>query len=286
MNYSGVKNALPYPGFNYTQQNLDSLKLINTYLLYIYTYICKYKNFDQDDRHEFILYFYPTLRKALHTFRYKGIPFEHYLTFLVSRRIKTFLKNKMRAKELKNITNIIFQSHKSPSLSPCYPQYEINNRIKKILAISARGKIQNNAARKRFLFFIAKKAKDLTLDDLELVSQLTDYKQNWLHDKMFELKRNLKQREKRLNLYIERKNKLFLKVILLERKIFKESDSTQKQILHKKLKKINKHYTSILKKINKISLSPSHREIAQVLDVPKGTIDTSLYKLKYLLRNI
>ncbi len=286
MNHTGVKNALPYAAFSCAQQSIDKLKLINTYLTYIYTYIGKCKYFDQDDRHEFILYFYPVLKKALYTFRYKGVPFEHYLSFLVSRRIKTFLKNKLNAKDLRNITAAIFQSHESPRTATHTSPHEINSRVKKILAISAMGKIENNAARKRFLFFIAKKVKDLTLDDIEFASYLTDYKQNWLHYKLYKLKQELKEKEERLTLYIERKNKLFLKIILLEKKILKEIDYKQKQILNNKLIKTNNHFKSILEKISKTSLSPSHREIAKALNIPKGTIDTSLYKLKYLIKSV
>ncbi|MBN1797150.1 MAG: hypothetical protein JW822_01145 [Spirochaetales bacterium] len=285
MNHSGIKSALPFAALSCAQHSVCTLRLTNTYLKYIYTYITKCKYFDQDDRHEFILYFYPILNKALHSFRYKGVPFEHYLSFLVSRRIKTFLKNKLKANDLSNITSTIFQSHEPPYSVTATPSPEINSRIKKILAISAMGKIENNAARKRFLFFIAKKAKDLTVDDIELASHLTDYKQNWLQDKLCELKQELQQKEERLKRYIERKNRLFLKTILLEKKILTEVDHKQKQILNKKLRKTNNHFKSILNRISKTSLSPSHREIAEVLNIPKGTIDTSLYKLKHLIKS-
>ena len=286
MNHTGAKSVPCFAALSCAQHSINTYKLINTYLKYIYAYITKCKYFDQDDRHEFILYFYPILSKALRSFRYRGIPFEHYLSFLVSRRIKTFLKNKVKAKDLNAITSTLFHSHETPHSVSDVPAHEINLRIKKILDIGARGKIENNAARKRFLFFIAKRVKDLTVDDIELASHLTDYKQAWLHNKLCELKQELKQKEERLARYIERKNKLFLKTILLEKKILKEVDHKQKQILHNKLRATHNHFRSILKKISKTSLSPSHREIAAVFNFPKGTIDTSLYRLKHLLKGI
>ena len=72
----------------------------------------------------------------------------------------------------------------------------------------------------------------------------------------------------------------------LEKKILKETDQKQKQILTKKLMKAHYQFNSMLKRISKASLSPSHREIAKVLNIPKGTIDTSLYRLKYLIKNV
>ncbi len=269
-------------GYNYR----PSPELVNRYLIHIYKYICRYKYFDMDDCHDFILDFYPTLTKALHRFRNVGIPFEHYLSFLIGRRVKTFLKQKLRIKDLKYLNAFFYPVNDSPSDDIKCADAEIDPKVKKILEINDKGKIDNKAARKRFLFYAAKRADALTPEHIELIAALTNCERRWLEQAVFTLKAQLADKKEHLCRYIQRKNKLFLHKLLLEKKIRREIDPIKKQEQTGLLRKVDRQIRHIRRKISGLVISPSHHDLAKTLNFPKGTIDTALYRLKYLIKSV
>jgi hypothetical protein len=265
------------------RQNPD---LINAYLTHIYKYIRRYKYFDADDCHDFILYFYPTLIKALQNFRDMGKPFEYYLSFLITRRVKTFLKRKLHSKELAHTSASLYALNGRLYTESAEPEPEPDPRIKKILEINNKGKIDNQAARKRFLLYAVKRADDLTPEHVEMVAALTRCEEQWLRRIVFRFKSELESKQKRLSRYVRRKNSLFVQKIMLEKKIRRELNRENKIELRNELRKTNELFKEVLRRIRRLSMSPSHREMAGALSIPKGTIDTSLSRLKHLIKRV
>jgi len=162
----------------------------------------------------------------------------------------------------------------------------LDAKIRKILAIEKNGIITNKAAGKRLLFYVAARANELSPENIEFISRITGFNNDWLCGRIAQLKRGMENKDRRINHYIERKNRLFCRVILLEKKLIRETDNGQKEIILRQLKKTKALFTAGLKKIERATTYPSHREIAAILGVPKGTVDTSLYRLKNIAESV
>jgi hypothetical protein len=286
MQHAMARQNTPHPASGCGTNYRPSPELVNRYLIHIYNYVRKYKYFDMDDCHDFILDFYPTLIKALQGFRNMGVPIEHYLSFLIGRRVKTFLKRKLHINDLSYLNAFFYPANDPLAADIKHPDAEVDPRIKKILEINDKGKINNKAACKRFLFYAAKRADELTPEHIEMIAALTNCEQLWLEQAVTALKAELAGKKKRIRLYIQRKNKLFLHRLLLEKKIRKEIDPIKKQEQEGRLRLVNAQLRRIHSKINGLAVSPSHHDLAKTLNFPKGTIDTALYRLKYLIKRV
>jgi hypothetical protein len=94
------------------------------------------------------------------------------------------------------------------------------------------------------------------------------------------LRANLYKQELRLHRLYRRQNKVFTKIILLQRDLLWEADPEAKAELALRLCELRRALRSVQRKIRHVRLHPSNREIAELLQIPKGTIDTSLYWLR------
>jgi len=94
------------------------------------------------------------------------------------------------------------------------------------------------------------------------------------------LRSNLYKRELRLHKLYRRQNKIFMKIFLFQRDLLWEVDPEIKSELALSLCELRTTLRSVQRKIRRVRLHPSNREIAELLQVPKGTIDTSLYWLR------
>jgi hypothetical protein len=56
--------------------------------------------------------------------------------------------------------------------------------------------------------------------------------------------------------------------------------SPQSELLHRYLERAYSNYATIKQRLASINLEPSNRQIAEVLGIPKGTVDSTLYALK------
>jgi DNA-directed RNA polymerase specialized sigma24 family protein len=75
------------------------------------------------------------------------------------------------------------------------------------------------------------------------------------------------------------------RIFLLERDLLLEVEPDLRSELVLSLNELRGRLRSLQRKTRRVRLHPSNREIAELLDIPKGTIDTSLYWLRRQLRN-
>ena len=98
------------------------------------------------------------------------------------------------------------------------------------------------------------------------------------------LRANLYQRELRLHQLYMRQNKIFTKILLFQRDLVWEVDPALKTEIALSLSQLRVRLRTLQRKIRGVKLRPSNREIAELLQIPKGTVDTSLFWFRRQLR--
>jgi mRNA-degrading endonuclease RelE of RelBE toxin-antitoxin system len=250
--------------------------------LYVFHLLQKYSILDEDMKQELFLSFLPYLEKIIESFSFRGIPFEVFLKFILKRRVKSLLRCCRRTSLVWDVTRdrSFAQVYFTDEESPCAP----HGRLATVLGIGPDGMIMKKAARKRFLVWAFTQSRNLSLTDIAAISGLTGYREEWVAEKVTLLKESLLKKEARLEKLSERRNCLFFKARLLEMRIQRELDADTRAVLVAKLAKKRVSLANVMKKISHIPLNPSHRMIARVLGMPKGSIDTSFARLKQLLQ--
>ncbi|MBN1523677.1 MAG: hypothetical protein JW904_04270 [Spirochaetales bacterium] len=247
--------------------------------VYIYDYLQRLKHVNEDIKSDFFLALYPSFDAMIKNFRYSGIPFEHYVVFIAKKRIKSFIRKAQR-------NSFLWTMFQTPGFEILQPQSEPGHStgdttdFSDILQINKEGKITDPAAKKRFLCFALKQSRHHTDDEIGLIARITDYPPEWIREKVDVLKDKLSQQEHRHKNLTRRRNRLFISIRCLEYKVNHECDPEKRKELSALLFKKKATLAFVADAIRHIPLAPTHQEIAAVLEIPKGTVDIQMFRLK------
>jgi len=87
-------------------------------------------------------------------------------------------------------------------------------------------------------------------------------------------------REQRLETFRCRRNKAFAQARLLEMELRNETDEERRAALCVALARLRRRRDAAMQRMSRVGLAPTNREIALLLAVPKGTVDSGLFWLK------
>ena len=150
----------------------------------------------------------------------------------------------------------------------------------RLLGIEKDGTIHNEAAKKRFLFLVMRCVRNLNEQRIEIVAGISGCCRYGLKYKVRQLMELVREKELRLERLWNRRNKAYHRLRILERRLPGEQEGETRHRLLSGIKRQRRIMTSSMDEARRVPLSPSHRSIAQVLGVPKGTVDTGLGWIK------
>ncbi|MBA7606058.1 hypothetical protein ES703_13196 [subsurface metagenome] len=248
----------------------------------IYSFPRNKIGFQEDDCGEFFIFFYPRLIRMVKNFHDQGKPFEWYLNSILHWQFKSFCAQKLKRERSWGISanQDFWELPDSPGCSENRELEPLDPQMAAVLGIDCCGRIKRNSDRKRFLFWVLKYVRLLDGQDIDRLSGLTGYDRGWLMGIIDELKARLHQREKRLRCLRAKQNKAFYRSRIIEEELLFEVDREKRAALSARLERLKQTGHLAQAKVARIPLAPSNRDIGEVLDIPKGTIDTSLYWLK------
>jgi hypothetical protein len=87
-------------------------------------------------------------------------------------------------------------------------------------------------------------------------------------------------RELRLEIFRARRNRAFAQSRLLETELQSEVEPERAAVLRASLAKARRRMRAAMIRMARVKLAPTNLEIARVVGVPKGTVDSGLYWLK------
>ena len=248
---------------------------------FVIEYPGKYYKWDQDACSDFYLFFYKRLIKLIDGFEYRGISFKALLKNTISWQMTSFYHRN------KNSTNMSFCVRydnfiQAETVCDSEPQrdLELAEPVKKRLGMTADGRIANACLCRRLLMLTLKNA--YYVDDLYLakIAELTGCGLSWLSDAVQELRERGEQRRIRLETYGIRANKAYLEICQIHRELGLCSEYSEEQKLRKKLPSVRTRMQRACRGKNSVLINPTNREIAEIMKIPKGSIDSGLYLLK------
>jgi DNA-directed RNA polymerase specialized sigma24 family protein len=261
--------------------NMQSV--LNACSLFVYRRLQRNPCLDEDVKQDFYLSFLPYLRKMILQFEFKSVAFERYLVMILKKRIKSFFRTRNRQMLLWHIaTDASLAPVFSPEEPAAPPSYE---RLAELLGTKADGRLSSPSARKWFLVWMLKHSRRLEPADIALIARLSGYPEEWVKEKAERLAALVQKQEARLEKLRQRRNRLFVKARVLEMRIKRELDEEAKASLLQDLKKKRTSLRKALQGISRLTLTPSHRLLAEVTGIPKGTVDTVIARLRRLLEN-
>ncbi|MCL2270578.1 MAG: hypothetical protein FWC24_04460 [Treponema sp.] len=225
---------------------------------------------DRGDYDDYLSSLYLRISRAIDAYQETGSSFEIYMGSIVRLTAREYRAHQTRCYHKETaawITQI-------PDMYACEDEAEYNERI----APDTEGVQFNNP--RQLLILILKCSSHISMDFLERISPRLGMEPKVILRMIDHL---LGQQEKRMdekNLQSEQINYQFYSNILLEKRIIAAEDSVAAQRLKKMLERRQDKLLKKRMRFARTRLDPSNSQIAQLLGISKGTVDSVLYNLK------
>ena len=264
------------------QQGKVPYEAISGYIcLFVYDFPRRTKHWDQDRCSDFFVFVHPRLRKMADSFVFFGSPFEAYLTKTLKHQMNSFLK-KMQEKELKE--SLFCRMCASGSLEDegsFYKIYDTFNYEIREPDPTYRSRIAENRMRKRLLFIALSNPYSLDDNLIARVSEVTGYSADCISRACLAVKEKIQEKRDALQHMKERRNGCYFQILVIQSRIMNETDPERRIWLEEEIHRLRLRIERVSKKIKaKASCLVSHKDLAQVLGIPKGTIDYSIFAIR------
>jgi DNA-directed RNA polymerase specialized sigma24 family protein len=227
---------------------------------------------NREDSDDFLSWIYLRISRAINTYQDTGSSFETYIGNLVHLSAKEY-----RARQIRDY----FQESAAwiahiPEMYVCDHEAEYHEQGAE--ETENRVKIKNP---RQLLILILKCSNHVSPDFLEKISSQLGMDSETLFRMIDRLKAQREKRDRDILLMRERVNRQFYQCILLEKKLQSaEAGSIIAQRLRKKLEQRRGRLLKTRNRLIRTRLDPSNQQIAQLLGVTKGTVDSVLYNLR------
>jgi DNA-directed RNA polymerase specialized sigma24 family protein len=268
-----MQNTITLNGLfaDYSAGLLEKRKLEGEIFRAIKEDVRRLANWNREDNDEYLSWLYPRISQAISTYRETGSCFETYIGSLVRMTAREFRSKKAR--------NYLAESAAWMSVFPDMytsedpPEYaHIEEEIK-----------PNPVHPRQLLILILKCCCYVSDDFLERAAPKLGIPKEEL-DRMVSLLRKLREKRERCNVLLqERTNYQFYRCIFYEKRLKAlPENSIAAQRIRDRLERGRDRLANLRERLAKRVPDPSNHQIAKLLGISKGTVDSVLYRLKSL----
>ncbi len=261
----------------------------------------KLPTLDEDAPGEFYLFCHDKLEQLIVRFRDRGKPFEHYLNSVLSWQLRSFLAKRRDSEHAwqtalrSRLWDEPEAAQPPPAAAPARrPQRRGQSNVRPFPGAAAaplrgghhpRGQAPpaavSETARRRLLYGVLKTGHHLEERQLAAAAQTLGCELPRLRFLIEQLRRGRAAAHRRLHLLRERRNRAFAQLQLWSAAAHQAVDGGHHRA--HALKRAARHRRAVetaQAEISRVRVAPSNREIAALLGIPKGTVDTGLYWLR------
>ena len=244
----------------------------------------KLPTLDEDAPGEFYLFCHDKLEQIIERFRDCGKPFEHYLNSVLSWQLRSFLA-KRRDSEHAWQTALRSRLWDEPEAAqpPATPrparrpQRREQSNVRPFPGAPAAA---SPTARRRLLYGVLKTGHHLEERQLAAAARALGCELPHLRFLTEQLVRGRASAHRRLHLLRGRRNRAFAQLQLWSAAAHQAVDDTRRAHAIRRAARHRRAVEAAQSELSRVRVAPSNREIAALLGIPKGTVDTGLYWLR------
>ncbi|MFP4441585.1 MAG: hypothetical protein ACLFST_00540 [Spirochaetia bacterium] len=256
-----------------------------------YDFPYRRRGFDEDDRGEFYLYVFPRTVKLLHQFRYRGKSFNSYLHTVLKWQLRSYLHHKEKLIRLDGVkkrryfcyTEESDEIYAAERGSLIYGRNPLTQGIQVLLRRDDSG-IITETSRRRILILTLKEYRFIDDGILKRVSDITGYDLEKLFGIIDTIHFQMEQKIGRLKKMKETRNNLFFILLTKQEQAAVQTDPAERRKLKTECENIRSRIRKLDKRYPKALLYPPNKLISELLGIPKGSVDSSLYYVRKTVR--
>ena len=273
----------------YRQTNKGFEELVRIISLHVYSILRNHYKMDDDERSDFFCTYYPKIPGLIERFKYFGTPFDGYLNKSIIWSIKAYRSAKSRQRSLQkaSLTEPFFL------VSPDIDFTEIKElplcisaSARKVLRLQEKEEVLSDTIKQRILYIYLIEANYVDERLKEGIIQITGYKKKWLETCTQKLKVKVERRLDRIKTIRNSRNSAFFKFQILQEKISFAENENEKLKLKEEISKLRNKIYKMNKTISKAPARPTHKDISDVLKIPRGSIDSGIHYIKTSFKEI
>ena len=245
----------------------------------VYSYPRRKMGWDEDACGDFYVFIHPRLIRLLDRFRDQGKPFESYLFTVLAWQLRNFARDRRQGERKWNVSLRMEQGTPGCEDPVDDQQGDTWERVWRVPGCFSQ-LVRSRADRRNFLFLILKCSRTVAWQSVGALAETAGIEEQRLRGLISMLQEMRSRREKRLEIFRERRNRAFALARLLETELKTETEPGKVTSLQEGLQRVRRRMHLAMQRMARVALSPTNREIAAVLGVPKGTVDSGLYWLK------
>jgi hypothetical protein len=226
----------------------------------------------KEDAGDYISWLYPRISKAIDTYRDIGSSFENYINSLIKWAAKEY-----RAREANNFVT------EYAAWTAIYPDFYAREEEPEYGRKEAEQDPGLKPARnRRQLLFLVLKCYCYVSDDfLDRLAPALSIERDLLKTMIEQMKKQRLDRDREIALMRERVNRQFYRCVVYEKQLLAIPENSAFSIKMKlQLEKARIRLETMRKRLTGMRLDASNIQIAKVLGVSKGAVDSGLYILK------
>jgi len=242
----------------------------NLILQEAFHHLRRYRRKGEDDVSEFLLEFHDKIEGLIRRFEPQGRPFRHYLLRTLRWQWNTFRAEQTRRRRRLLLTQDV--CGEVEGLAVAEPEFGGNfGETPAPLA---------DRYRRRLVLLALKSAPFLELSHLERVSEQTGADLSWLQACQHRLACQGEHRRRRRLELQGRRTLALTRRLLAEDEARREADPDRRKLYEDRARLYRLRLANIDRQTKALSTTPTHGELAELLQMPKGSVDSSLYHLK------
>lgn len=275
---SSEKSPLTEKIIQYQKTGKGYKDIVDDIMTYIHDYSLKQKNWDPDMASGFLLYFIPRLEKLITNFSYQHRSFECLLLKSLILQGITYAKKSFQTERNNRLMHYHFSQN-----SVYKEDYDkvLESIVREKKAAYYSGKIKTKADGKRLLILALSNALVFPDHLYKPLSFMLGLPLESLH-RMFHQIRVLEFKKLQSIKDLEqRRDVLFAKKMNIEAAIFEQLDPSEYDEQISELRKTNLKLSHVHRELSAYKRSASHKNIAAVLGIPKGSVDSILFYIRH-----
>ncbi len=260
----------------------------------VYDYPKKHLHWDDDDSGDFFCLFYPKIEGLIDRFTYQGRPFEAYLAASIRWQLKTFAKKRVMQhsenRALQDESGFWFSCESSTAPahqgSKAYHSSAGSHdenylaEVTRVFKIEPDGKIGDPAWARRLLYLLLRNVAYIDDSLMEHCAKLSGFDPAFVLGCATELRERFGEKTLRRKKLIEKRNALHIRLLQLDTLLSDETDADRISSYRRQIGSVKARIEKASRDIRSSPLLATHRDIAEVLETAKGTVDSGLYYLR------
>lgn len=283
-------NPLTEAVMRYQETGRGMKELVDEIALRVYRIAHLKTDWDEDDAGDFFAHYYPKIPRLIEHYRDTGSSFEVYLHVHLLWAIKGFAKKlkKRRYEQTLDTFTTFWEVHEKTAPDDEYSYFRVPVKLRQLYKITPEGKISSRMWKQRFLFVILRESEFIDHSLAESIVAATGVNRKWLLNCIVTLKERMEERKRRLEELRRKRNYWFYRYYMLQIRISDTCNSEKREELLDLFEVIRIRFSNATERVVSTYAHPTNQDIADVLNIPKGSIDSGIYyvmsKYKKFLR--